>query len=59
MKYEKEYPNLKPFDVIGNIMRGSKADNCHVWRWQTEYSDAQVTSVMSTVERADRLIMEN
>ena len=58
MKYEKEYPNLKPFGVIGNVMRGSKADNCHVCGARTEFIDTDFECYICSDECADQLTWE-
>lgn len=58
MKYEKEYPNLKPFGVIGNVMRGSKSDHCHVCGAQTEFIDTDFECYICSDECADQLTWE-
>ena len=58
MKFSQKYPNLKPFEEAGNVMRSTTIDNCHMCGALTNFVDLDFECYICSEECQDQLTWE-
>lgn len=58
MKFSQKYSTLKPFEVAGNVMRGTTVDHCHVCGALTDFVDLDFQCHVCSDECDDQLTWE-